>query len=39
VTDDKKGPSTARITIWVVVGAIGVYLLVTGIIGIVSGGA
>ncbi|BDV31706.1 hypothetical protein Microterr_23660 [Microbacterium terricola] len=39
MTDDKKGPSTARITIWIVVGAIGVYMLVSGIIGIISGGA
>ncbi|GAA5026048.1 hypothetical protein GCM10025738_01780 [Microbacterium fluvii] len=39
VTDDGKGPSTARITIWIVVGAIGAYMLISGIIGIVSGGS
>ncbi len=36
--DDKK-PSTARMTIWFAVAAIGIYFLVSGIIGIVSGGS
>ncbi|MCR2783690.1 MULTISPECIES: hypothetical protein [unclassified Microbacterium] len=36
---DKNKPSTARVTIWLVVGAIGVYFLASGIIGIVSGGS
>ena len=33
-----KPPSMNRIAIWLVVGGLGVYLLVSGIIGIVSGG-
>lgn len=37
--DDKNKISTARITIWVVVAAVGVYFVVSGIIGIVSGGS
>ncbi|MCT9820713.1 hypothetical protein N3K63_10510 [Microbacterium sp. W1N] len=36
---EDKRPSPARVAIWVVVGGIGVYLLVSGIIGIVSGGS
>jgi hypothetical protein len=31
-------PSMARITIWLVVGGVGVYLIVSGVIGLVSGG-
>jgi hypothetical protein len=37
--NDPKKPSTARITIWIVVAGIGVYMLASGIIGIVSGGS
>jgi hypothetical protein len=33
-----KPPSMNRIAIWVVVGAVGLYFVVSGIIGIVSGG-
>lgn len=33
-----KGPTSSRIAIWVVVGGIGAYLLISGIIGIVSRG-
>lgn len=36
---DKSKPSAARVTIWLVVGAIGVYFLASGVIGIVSGGS
>ena len=36
---DSKKPSPARIGIWVVVGGIGLYMLISGIIGIVSGGS
>ncbi|WP_292814109.1 hypothetical protein AB2L57_08650 [Microbacterium sp. HA-8] len=37
--DDKPtGPSTTRITIWVVVGAVGLYFLISGIVGIVTSG-
>jgi len=32
--DGKKGPSNNRIIIWIVVGAVGLYLLGTGIYGI-----
>jgi hypothetical protein len=35
--DGKKGPSTNRIIIWVVVGAVGLYLLGSGIFGIITG--
>lgn len=35
----KKGEvSFARIAIWVIVGAIGVYLLISGVIGIIAKG-
>ena len=34
-----EGPSTARITIWIVVGAIGLYMIVSGVIGGLSAGA
>ena len=33
---EKKGPSMNRIAIWVVVGAVGVYMLGSGLIGILS---
>ena len=33
-----KPPSMARIVIWVVMGGVGAYLVISGIIGIVSGG-
>lgn len=33
-----KKPSPARIGVWLVVGAIGVYLLASGVIGIVTSG-
>ncbi|GAA1000548.1 hypothetical protein [Subtercola frigoramans] len=38
--DDKKNnkPTTTRIMIWVGVGAVGLYFLVSGIIGIATGG-
>ena len=35
---DPKRPSNARLAIWIVVGAIGLYLLGSGIWGIVAGG-
>jgi hypothetical protein len=34
----RKPPSMNRIAIWLVVGGIGAYLLISGIVGIVSGG-
>lgn len=35
--DDKNKISTGRITIWVIVAGVGVYFLVSGLIGILSG--
>ena len=32
--EKKKGPSFNRIAVWVLVGGVGLYLLVSGIIGI-----
>lgn len=37
--DKPKGPSTMRITIWIVVGAIGLYMVVSGVIGGITAGA
>jgi len=34
--DGKKGPSMTRITIWLVAGGAGVYLLGSGIYGLLS---
>ncbi|MCU1445137.1 hypothetical protein [Cryobacterium sp.] len=34
--DGKKGASTNRIMIWIVVGAVGLYLLGSGIFGILT---
>ncbi len=33
-----QGPSMARIAVWLVVGGLGAYLLISGIIGILGGG-
>lgn len=33
---DKKGPSFNRIAIWVIVGGVGVYLIVSGLLGVMS---
>jgi hypothetical protein len=35
---DPKRPSNTRLAIWIIVGAIGLYLLGSGIWGIVTGG-
>jgi hypothetical protein len=35
---DPKKPSTNRIIIWVVVAGIGLYLLISGVVGIVGAG-
>lgn len=32
----KKGPSTNRIILWVLVGGVGLYLLASGLIGILT---
>ncbi|WP_434969138.1 hypothetical protein [Microbacterium sp. bgisy207] len=37
--DDKNKITPARITIWIVVAGVGVYLVVSGLIGILSGGS
>jgi hypothetical protein len=36
--NEPKPPSMNRIAIWVIVGAIGAYFLISGIIGIITGG-
>jgi hypothetical protein len=38
IDDRPKRPSSTRILIWVLVGGVGIYMLASGIIGIVSGG-
>lgn len=38
IDDGPKGPSATRILIWVLVGGVGIYMLASGIIGIVNGG-
>lgn len=35
---DPKKPSQARLALWIIVGGIGVYLVVTGVWGIITGG-
>jgi hypothetical protein len=35
---DPKKPSTNRIIVWLIVAGVGVYLLVSGIVGIVTAG-
>ncbi|GLJ80981.1 hypothetical protein [Microbacterium imperiale] len=35
---DDKRPTSARIAIWLVVGGIGAYLLISGILGILARG-
>lgn len=37
IDDGPKGPSSTRILIWVLVGGVGIYMLASGIIGIVNG--
>jgi hypothetical protein len=36
--EPKKGPSPARIAIWVIVGLLGVYWLISGLLGVAAGG-
>lgn len=36
--NDPKQPSSTRVAIWVVVGAVGLYFLVSGVIGILTPG-
>lgn len=36
--NDPKKPSPARVGIWIIVGGIGVYMLASGIIGILTSG-
>ena len=35
---DPKKPSTNRIMVWIVVAGVGVYLVVTGVMGIIAKG-
>ncbi|MEP6482132.1 MAG: hypothetical protein ABJA94_09020 [Rhodoglobus sp.] len=37
-SDPKQGPSMGRIAIWVIVGAIGLYLVISGVVGIIAKG-
>ncbi len=32
------GPSTARITMWIIGGAVGLYMVVTGVVGALTAG-
>ncbi len=34
----RRGPSTTRVIVWIVVAGIAIYLIVTGIIGVVQKG-
>jgi hypothetical protein len=36
--DNRKKVSTGRMIIWIVVGAIGLYLVVSGVLGIIAKG-
>ncbi|GHD45504.1 hypothetical protein [Mycetocola manganoxydans] len=36
---DPRKPSTNRVIIWIIVGGIGAYLVISGVIGIISGGS
>jgi hypothetical protein len=36
---EKKATSFNRFAVWIIVGAIGLYMVVTGIVSLVSGGA
>ena len=35
---DPKKPSTNRIIIWIIVGGIGLYLVISGVVGIIAAG-
>ncbi len=36
---DPKKPSTNRIMVWIVVAGVGLYLVISGVVGIVAGGS
>lgn len=36
--EKKEGPSFARIAIWVIVGGIGLYMVISGIVGVIVKG-
>ncbi len=36
--DPPKGPSFTRIAIWVIVGGIGLYLVISGLVGVIAKG-
>ncbi len=35
-TDDKKGPSANRIILWVVIAVVGLYFVISGVVGILT---
>lgn len=37
-SDPKKGPSMGRIAIWVIVSGVGLYLVISGVVGIIAKG-
>jgi hypothetical protein len=37
-SDPKPGPSMGRIAIWVIVGGVGLYLVISGVVGILVKG-
>jgi len=34
--DEKSGPSFTRVAIWIAVGAIGLYMVLSGLVGVLS---
>ena len=36
--NDRERPSPARMTVWIAVGGIGLFLLISGIVGIIAKG-
>jgi hypothetical protein len=37
-SDNRQRPTATRIAIWVIVGAVGIYLVVSGVLGIIAKG-
>ena len=37
-SDPKKGPSMGRIAIWVIVSGVGLYLVISGLVGVIVKG-
>ena len=36
--EPKKGPSPARVAVWGILGVVGLYWLISGLIGVANGG-